>query len=150
MYGAEQRARMYPEIGLNESHHSMSHHGDVPENIAKYAKLCEWHVSLFAGLVEKLKATPDGDGTLLDHSLLMIGGGMSNGNIHSHMDVPIALVGGGVALPGNTHVSVPLGTPLPNMLVTIANKAGLPITDFGNSTGMLDLDTVPKTAPSVI
>jgi hypothetical protein len=150
MYGAEQRARMYPEIGLNESHHSMSHHGDVPENIAKYAKLCEWHVSLFAGLVEKLKATPDGDGTLLDHSLLMIGGGMSNGNIHSHMDVPIALVGGGITLPGNSHVSVPLGTPLPSMLVTIANKAGLPITDFGNSTGMLDLDTVPKTAPSVI
>ena len=94
MYGAEQRARMYPEIGLNESHHSMSHHGDSPENMAKYAKLCTWHVDLFAYLVEKMRNTPDGDGTLLDHSLLMIGGGMSNGNIHSHMDVPIALVGG--------------------------------------------------------
>ena len=94
MYGAEQRARMYPEIGLNESHHSMSHHGDNPENLAKYAKLCTWHVELFAYLVEKMRNTPDGDGNLLDHSLMMIGGGMSNGNIHSHMDVPIALVGG--------------------------------------------------------
>ncbi|HKE83214.1 MAG TPA: DUF1552 domain-containing protein, partial [Vicinamibacterales bacterium] len=94
MYGAEQRARMYPEIGLNESHHSMSHHGDNPENLAKYAKLCTWHVDLFAYLVEKMRNTPDGDGNLLDHSLLMIGGGMSNGNIHSHIDVPIALVGG--------------------------------------------------------
>ena len=91
MYGAEQRARMYPEIGLNESHHSMSHHGDNPENLAKYTKLCTWHVELFAYLVDKMRNTPDGDGTLLDHSLLMIGGGMSNGNIHSHMDVPIAL-----------------------------------------------------------
>ena len=91
---------MYPEIGLNESHHSMSHHGDNPENLAKYAKLCTWHVELFAYLVEKMRNTPDGDGNLLDHSLLMIGGGMSNGNIHSHMDVPIALVGGAGGLQG--------------------------------------------------
>jgi hypothetical protein len=139
MYGAEQRARMYPEIGLNESHHSMSHHGNSPENFAKYTKLCTWHVDLFAYLVDKMKNTPDGDGTLLDHSLLMIGGGMSDGNIHSHMDVPIALVGGAGSLPGNRHVATTMGTPLSNLLLTVVNTAGLPADSFGDSTGTVDL-----------
>jgi hypothetical protein len=148
MYGAEQRARMYPEIGLNESHHSMSHHGDNPESLAKYAKLCTWHVDLFAYLIEKMRATPDGDGSLLDHSLMMIGGGMSNGNIHSHMDVPIALVGGAGEHKGNRHVAAPMGTPLSNLLVSVVNRAGVPIEGFGDSTGSIDLDTVPKQAPT--
>jgi hypothetical protein len=148
MYGAEQRARMYPEIGLNESHHSMSHHGDNPENLAKYAKLCTWHVQLFSYLVEKMRATPDGDGNLLDHSLMMIGGGMSNGNIHSHMDVPIALVGGAGGHKGNRHVAAPMGTPLSNLLVSLVSRAGVNIDSFGDSTGVLDLETVPRKAPS--
>ena len=148
MYGAEQRARMYPEIGLNESHHSMSHHGDNPENLAKYAKLCTWHVQLFAYLVEKMRNTPDGDGNLLDHSLMMIGGGMSNGNIHSHMDVPIALVGGAGGIKGNRHVATPMGTPLSNLLVTVVNRAGVPIDSFGDSTGVLDLDAVTDASRS--
>jgi len=148
MYGAEQRARMYPEIGLNESHHSMSHHGDNPESLAKYAKLCTWHVDLFAYLIEKMRTTPDGDGSLLDHSLMMIGGGMSNGNIHSHMDVPIALVGGAGGHKGNRHVAVPMGTPLSNLLVSVVNRAGVPIEGFGDSTGSIDLDAVPKQGPS--
>ncbi len=140
MYGAEQRARMYPEIGLNESHHAMSHHGNSPENFAKYAKLCTWHVDLFAYLVEKMKNTPDGDGTLLDHSMLMIGGGMSDGNIHSHMDVPIALVGGASKLPGNRHVATTMGTPLSNLLLEIVNRADVPADSFGDSTGTVDLE----------
>jgi hypothetical protein len=148
MFGAEQRARMYPEIGLNESHHSMSHHGDNPENLAKYAKLCTWHVDLFAYLIEKLRSTPDGDGSLLDHSLMMIGGGMSNGNIHSHMDVPIALVGGAGGIKGNRHVATPMGTPLSNLLVALVNKAGVGVESFGDSTAVLDLDGVPSQAPS--
>jgi hypothetical protein len=147
MYGAEQRARMYPEIGLNESHHSMSHHGDNPDNLAKYAKLCTWHVDLFASLVDKMKNTPDGDGSLLDHSLLMIGGGMSNGNIHSHLDVPIALVGGAGGLKGNRHIATPMGTPLSNLMVSIVEGAGIPIDSFGDSTGAVDLNAVaPNTA----
>jgi len=140
MYGAEQRARMYPEIGLNESHHSMSHHGDNPESLAKYAKLCTWHVDLFAYLIEKMRTTPDGDGSLLDHSLMMIGGGMSNGNIHSHMDVPIALVGGGIGMKGNRHVATQMGTPLSNLLATVVASSGVPIDSFGDSTGRVDLD----------
>ena len=147
MYGAEQRARMYPEIGLNESHHSMSHHGDNPENLAKYAKLCTWHVELFSYLIEKMRATPDGDGNLLDHSLMMIGGGMSNGNIHSHMDVPIVLVGGAGNLRGNRHVATPMGTPLSNLLANLLNRAGLPVESFGDSTAVLDLDAVAASVP---
>ena len=147
MYGAEQRARMYPEIGLNESHHSMSHHGDNPENLAKYAMLCTWHVELFSYLIEKMRATPDGDGNLLDHSLMMIGGGMSNGNIHSHMDVPIVLVGGAGNLRGNRHVATPMGTPLSNLLANLVNRAGLPVESFGDSTAVLDLDAVAASVP---
>jgi hypothetical protein len=147
MYGAEQRARMYPEIGLNESHHSMSHHGDNPENLLKYAKLCTWHVELFSYLIEKMRATPDGDGSLLDHSLMMIGGGMSNGNIHSHMDVPIVLVGGAGQLKGNRHVATPMGTPLSNLLANLVNRAGLPVESFGDSTAVLDLDAVAASLP---
>ncbi len=139
-YGGEQRARMYPEIGLNESHHGMSHHGDNPENMQKYAKLCTWHVELFAYLVDKMRNTPDGDGNLLDHSLLMIGGGMSDGNIHSHMDVPIALVGGAGGLKGDRHVATTMGTPLSNLLVDVIARSGVPIESFGDSTGELDLD----------
>jgi Protein of unknown function (DUF1552) len=141
MYGAEQRARMYPEIGLNESHHSMSHHGNAPDNLAKYTKLCTWHVELFAYLVEKMRNTPDGDGTLLDHSLLMIGGGMSDGNIHSHMDVPIALVGGANGFKGNQHVAMKMGTPLSNLLVGVANHSGVPIDSFGDSSSAITLRT---------
>jgi hypothetical protein len=148
MYGAEQRARMYPEIGLNESHHSMSHHGDNPENLLKYAKLCTWHVELFSYLIEKMRATPDGDGSLLDHSLMMIGGGMSNGNIHSHMDVPIALVGGARGTKGDRHIAAPMGTPLSNLQVSLWNRAGVPVENFGDSTGVLDLNGVPVRAPS--
>jgi hypothetical protein len=143
MYGAEQRARMYPEIGLPESHHGMSHHGNSPENLAKYTKLCTWHVQLFAYLVEKMRNTPDGDGTLLDHSLMMIGGGMSDGNIHSHMDVPIALVGGAGGIKGNRHVAMPMGTPLSNLLAGVVNVAGVPIDSFGDSSGVLDLNAAP-------
>lgn len=139
MFGGEQRARMYPEIGLNESHHGMSHHGNNPENLAKYTRLCTWHVGLFGYLIDKMRATPDGDGNLLDHSMMMIGGGMSDGNIHSHMDVPIALVGGAGGIKGNNHVVTPLGTPLSNLLVSLVNKAGIPVESFGDSTGVVNL-----------
>ena len=147
MYGGEQRARMYPEIGLPEAHHSMSHHGNNPENLAKYAKLCTWQMQLFGYLVDKMASTPDGDGTLLDHSLFLIGGGMSDGNIHSHMDLPTAVVGGAGGFRGNRHLAMPMGTPLSNLLVHFANNAGVPIEKFGDSTGVLDPDTVPILTP---
>jgi hypothetical protein len=95
-----------------------------------------------------MRATPDGDGSLLDHSLMMIGGGMSNGNIHSHMDVPIALVGGAGGIKGNRHVAAPMGTPLSNLLVSLVDRAGIPIDSFGDSSGMLDLNAVQSPAPN--
>lgn len=140
MYGGEQRARMYPEMGFSENHHSMSHHGNNPENLERYAKLCTWEVELFAYLVAKLKATPDGDGSLLDHSLLMLGGGMSDGNIHSHMDLPTALVGGAGGFKGNRHIATKMGTPLSNVLLSVIESAGVPIASFGDSTGTIDLN----------
>jgi hypothetical protein len=146
MFGGEQRARAYPEIGLPESHHAMSHHGDNPENLAKYAKLCTWHVELFAYLVDKLKHTPDGDGSLLDHSTLMLGGGMSNGNIHSHMDLPMAIVGGADGVKGNRHIAAKMGTPLSNLLVSMVTRAGVSLDSFGDSTGVLDPNSAPDSA----
>jgi hypothetical protein len=108
--------------------------------------LCTWHVDLFAYLIEKMGNTPDGDGSLLDHSLMMIGGGMSNGNIHSHMDVPIALVGGAGGFKGNRHVATPMGTPLSNLLATLVKSSGVPVDTFGDSTGLLDLNAVPNSS----
>jgi hypothetical protein len=142
MFGQEQRARIYPEIGLTENHHSLSHHGDNPETMAKYAKLCTWETELFSYLVGKMAGTADGDGTLLDHSLLMFGCGMSNGNIHSHIDLPTALVGGAGGFKGNRHVATPMGTPLSNLLLNVVNRAGVPLENFGDSTAVLDIDKV--------
>jgi hypothetical protein len=105
--------------------------------------LCTWHVDLFAYLIEKMRTTPDGDGSLLDHSLMMIGGGMSNGNIHSHMDVPIVLVGGAGGIKGNRHIAASMGTPLSNMHVDLLNRAGISVSDFGDSTARLDLNSTP-------
>jgi hypothetical protein len=107
-------------------------------------------VSLLGYLLEKMQATPDGDGNLLDHSLMMIGAGMSNANIHSHMDLPIALIGGAGGLKGNRHVATPMGTPSSNLLLLLANRAGVPIESFGDSTGVLDLDAVSGGPPTAV
>ena len=96
MLGRELNFRSYPEIGITEGHHGLSHHGDNPEQMAKYAKLNSYQTQLFAAFLEKLQATPDGDGTLLDHSLFLYGAGLSNSNLHTHYDLPLAVVGGGI------------------------------------------------------
>jgi hypothetical protein len=151
MFGKELSARMYPEIGLSEQHHSMSHHGDNPENMEKYAKLCTWESELFGYLLQKMQSTPDGDGSLLDHSLLLYGASLSNGNIHSHIDMPTAVIGGLGGVKGNRHVATKMGTPFSNLLLAIVNDAGVPAERFGDSTGRLDLNTVssPATAPAL-
>lgn len=141
MFGKELSARMYPEIGLAEQHHSMSHHGDNPEAIAKYAKVVAFEVQLFAYLAEKMQQTADGDGTLLDHSMLLLGASLSNPHIHSHIDMPTAILGGGM-FKGNRHVTAKMGTPFSNLLLNIVNKAGAHQQDFGDSTGDLDLDAI--------
>jgi len=130
--------RVYPNIGVNEPHHAMSHHGNNPEKIAGLVKLNTYHVSLFAKFLEKMKSTPDGDGSLLDHSLILYGSGMSESDQHSRIDVPTLLVGGAAGdLKGNRHVKADKETPLANLMLAMAHKFGCEIDKFGISTGRL-------------
>ena len=127
MLGRELNFRTYPEIGFNEGHHGVSHHGDRPEQIEKLARLNTYQTELFAGFLAKLKATPEGDGTLLDHSLFLYGASLSNPNLHAHYDLPLTLVGGaGGALEGNRHVVFPAETPMANLLLSMLDKVGVP------------------------
>ena len=134
--------RTYPKIGVPDQHHAVSHHRNDPELIAKKAKIDTYHVQLLAYFLEKLQATPDGDGSLLDHSLILYGGGMGNGNLHRHSDLPCLLAGklGGRFKTGR-HLAYPKDTPMANLLVTILDKAGVPIEKLGDSTGPLEIDS---------
>ena len=137
----ELSSRTYPNIGVPEQHHAVSHHRNDPELIAKKAKIDNYHVQLFTYFLEKLKATPDGDGNLLDHSLIVYGGGMGNGNLHRHTDLPCLLAGklGGQFQTGR-HIDYPQNTPMSNLLVTILGKAGVHMDKIGDSTGPLKPD----------
>ena len=130
--------RVYPNIGVNEPHHAMSHHGNNPEKISGLVKLNTYHVSLFAKFLQKMQATPDGDGSLLDHSLILYGSGMSESDQHSRLDVPTLLVGGGSGgMKGNRHIKADKETPLANLMLALANKFDCDIDKFGISTGRL-------------
>ena len=140
MLGRELNFRTYPEIGFNEGHHGVSHHGDRPEQIEKLARLNTYQTDLFAGFLAKLQATPDGDGTLLDHSLFLYGASLSNPNLHAHYDLPLTLVGGaGGALEGNRHLVFPAETPMTNLLLAMLDKVGVPTESLGDSTGPLSI-----------
>jgi hypothetical protein len=132
--------RSYAEIGLPEAHHSMSHHGNNPEKMAVFSKLNTYHVDALAYFLKKLQATPDGDGTLLDHSIVLYGSGMSDGNTHNNYSVPVVVVGGrDQQMKGNRHLKYPKGTPLANLSLSLMDKFGVNLDRFGDSTGELDL-----------
>ena len=137
MLGRELNFRTYPEIGVTEGHHGLSHHGDRPEQLAKYATVNTYQAQLFAKFLEKLRATPDGDGTLLDHSMFLYGAGLSNPNLHAHTDLPLAVFGGGIK--GGRHIVAPRDTPMTNLLLTMLDKSGIPAETLGDSTGKVDL-----------
>jgi Protein of unknown function (DUF1552) len=139
MLGRDGSNRAYREIGISDGHHSISHHQGDPEKVEKLVKIDELHVAMFAYLLKKLKETPDGDGTLLDHSLVLFGSSISESNIHTHDDLPIVLAGGANGrLKGNRHLVYPRETPLNNLLLSMFDMAGLPHIDgFGDSTGRL-------------
>jgi len=140
MIGHEASDRGYAHIGIPETHHSISHHGNDAEKLAKYAKIGTYQIVKFAEFLEKLKGTPDGDGTLLDHSLLYWGSGMSNGNAHDRNNPPAVLVGGACgALKGNRHVVAKKDEPTANLLLAMSHLAGAQIESLGQSTGRLDL-----------
>jgi hypothetical protein len=131
--------RTYPEIGVPDPHHPLSHHGNDPEKIARMAKINQFHVSLFSEYVQQLQATPDGDGSLLDHTLLLYGSGIGNPNIHDHTNLPILVAGGAsTGLKGNRHVRYEKPTPLANLHLSLLDKAGLELDSFADSTGKLD------------
>ena len=141
MIGREFSGRTYPEIGVPDAHHPISHHQRDPVRMEKCARVNHYHVSLFAEYVEKLRATPDGDGSLLDHVTILYGAGMSEGNGHVPRNLPLLLVGGGAGtLKGGRHVNYAEGTPLANMHLALLDKLGARVEVLGNSTGPVSLD----------
>ena len=139
MLGRELNGRAYPEVGIPESHHGLSHHRNDPEKLAQLAKINTFHVTLFRDFLETLAATPDGDGTLLDQSLLLYGAALSDSNKHLHYDLPLFLAGGsGGQLEGGRHLRYPRDTPMTNLLVSQLDKAGIRLDDgLGDSNGAL-------------
>ena len=136
MYGREQTGRPYPQIGIPEPHHPLTHHQGDPSKMEKCTAIQLYHVALFASYLEKLKATPDGDGTLLDHLVLVYGGGISNSDRHTHGPLPtLVLGGGGGTIKGGRHLVYPEDTPLTNLQLTLLHKMGVPAEKLGDSTG---------------
>lgn len=138
MLARELSQRSYPQVGVPDPHHATSHHQDNPEKLAKLVKIQHYHLTLFAKFLDKLKSTPDGDGNLLDHSILLYGSCMSNSNIHNHNPLPTLLAGGGAGtLKGGRHLKYPEDTTMSNLLLTILNKVGVPTDKVGDSTNAL-------------
>jgi hypothetical protein len=130
--------RTYPEIGVCDPHHPLTHHRGNPEWIEKVTKVNLLHMELFAGFVKKLKETPDGDGTLLDHSLLVYGSGLSDGNKHTHDDLPVLVVGHGGDLCLGRHIVYPRDTPMTNLYLTLLDRMRVHTEQIGDSTGEVD------------
>jgi hypothetical protein len=131
--------RTYPEIGVSDPHHPLSHHGNDPEKIARMAKINQFHVSLFAEFLAKLKATPEGNGTLLDHSLYLYGSGIGNPNIHDHTNLPILVAGGAAGgMKGGRHIKYDKPQPLANLHLTLLDKVGVHLDSFADSNGKVD------------
>ncbi len=130
--------RSYPEIGVPDPHHPLSHHGNNPDKIERMSKINAFHVSLFAEYLQKLEATPEGDGTLLDNVSILYGSGIGNPNVHDHVNLPVLVAGGGAAgFKGNRHVRYDKSTPLANLHLTLLDRAGVRLDKFGDSTGKL-------------
>jgi Protein of unknown function (DUF1552) len=143
MIGKEQSARPYPQIGVPEAHHPLSHHNDIPELIAHMSKINRYHTELFSTYLTRLRETPDGDGSLLDHMTILYGSGISNSTRHSGDNLPILVMGGGAGtLRGGRHLAYTDKPTMANLLVTLMDKMGVPVEKVGGSTGKLPLDTV--------
>ncbi len=141
MLGRELSGRTYPELGVLEAHHPLSHHSYNPTKIAGITKINTFHMSLFARYLKKLQSTPDGDGSLFDHMLVLYGSGMSDGNSHDLNNVPL-LLAGGAASDRSRHIKY-AGEPTANLLLTIMHKLNLPVESVGRSTDRLDIETLP-------
>lgn len=139
MVGKELSARTFPELGVPDPHHPLSHHQDDPAKLEKLSRINVFHLQLFAYYLGKLQATQDGDSSLLDQTLLLYGSGMGNSNLHDPRDLPILLAGGGAGtLKGGRHLRYSNGTPLTNLYFTVLSKLGVPVERIGDSTGRVD------------
>ena len=138
--GKEQTNRAYPELGVNAAHHAVSHHQHDAVKFQQGHKINQYHVALTAHFLERLKATPEGDGTLLDHSLILHGGGISDANEHSHIDLPLVMVGGAGGVKGGRILRHPKDTPMNNLLLAMLERAGVNTERFGDATGPLQLE----------
>ncbi len=142
----EASTRTYPQIGVPDPHHPTSHHTNDPEKLAKLAKINQYHVSLFAYMVDKLQKTEDGDGTLLDHTTYLLGSGLGNPNVHDHRNLPIVVVrGAGSSIAGGRHIKYDELTPLANLHLTLLDDVGARVDDFADSTGRAGKVTEPLT-----
>jgi hypothetical protein len=140
MMNRDASQRVYPNLDITEPHHAMSHHSKDPQKITNLVKLNTWQVSLFGKFLDKMRDTPDGDGSLLDHSMILYGSAMSESDLHLRLDIPTLLAGNGAGLlKGNRHIKAPKETPVGNFLLDIANKFGCEIDRFGLSTGRFEV-----------
>ena len=138
MLGRELNFRTYPEIGINEGHHGLSHHQDKPEQLAKLSRLNTYQADLFRWFLDKLDATPEGDGSMLDQSLFLYGASLSNPNLHAHYNLPLTMIGGDRSLhDGGRHLRFPEETPMTNLLLAMLGKVGVEAESLGDSTGPL-------------
>jgi len=145
MISKEQSPRPYPQIGVPEAHHPLSHHNNIPELVEKMSKINRYHAQLFAKYLDKLRAVPDGDGNLLDHMIILYGAGISNSNAHSGVNLPQMLVGGGSGkLKGGRHIKFADQPSQANLLMTIMDKMEYPVEHVGGSNGKLPIDTLPE------
>jgi hypothetical protein len=131
--------RTYPETGVSDPHHPLSHHGNDPDKIARMSKINRFHLSLFAEFLQKLKATPEGEGSLLDNTLLLYGSGIGNPNVHDHINLPVLIAGGAAhGMKGGRHIHFEQPVPLANLHLTMLDKAGVVIDHFADSNGKVD------------
>jgi hypothetical protein len=144
MLSKEQSPRPYPQIGVPEAHHPLSHHDNQPELIERLSRINRYHAELFAKYLAKLKATPDGDGSLLDHITILYGAGISNSNAHSPLNLPLIVAGGGAGrIKGGRHLKFTDNPSNANLLLTLMDKMEYPVEKVGGSTGKLPIDALP-------
>jgi hypothetical protein len=140
MFSRDLSAKVYPESGVPDAYHALSHHQDDPTRMARYAKINAYHVMVVAHFLEKLRATPDGESNLLDNSLVMFGSPMGNSNAHDHIALPVLIAGSAAGrYEGNRHIVNPEHTPLANFFMTLAAKEGIELQSFGDSTGVMEV-----------
>jgi hypothetical protein len=137
MVARETSNRVFSQLGVPDAWHEISHHQNVPEAIKKNVKIQIYHIGLFAQFLEKMRSTPDGDGSLLDHTIILFGSNMSNSNLHDHFPLPNLVMGGGIK--GGRHIKFPDRTPMTNLLVALMDRVGVHVEQLGDSTGRLEI-----------